>query len=72
MLPRCGVCAHADDSMHLVPDREVGRWAFWEMCPLCLDDFLSLFPLHPRRILNRELDGRPLRRVSAGRTPTPP
>ena len=50
----------ADTVLYDVPDRTVGVWAFYPMCPLCMDEFVSLFPIRISDILNREIDGIPL------------
>ena len=50
-------CAYPSDTM--VPDRfELDDWTLSVYCPLCLDEFLSLFPIHFAALRRRELTGR--------------
>lgn len=53
----CCVCMRANTVIYDVPDRTVGVWAVYLMCPLCMDEFLSLFPISVSDILHREIDG---------------
>ena len=41
----------------IVPDRS-DAWQFYAMCPLCLDEFLGIFPFTVRSIQMRELSGK--------------
>lgn len=52
----CTICLKKD-ALHLVPDRCPEQWRFDGLCPLCLDSFLSFFPITIKKIQHRETHG---------------
>jgi hypothetical protein len=56
----CDVCTMPSHVTYDVPDRSVGTWEFYPMCQLCMDEFISLFPMRVRSIFYMQVDGLPL------------
>ena len=64
----CVVCRATPPLPQLVPERgDAHEDRVYHFCPLCLDEMLAAFPLHPARFLARELTG-----VYPTRVPAPP
>ena len=62
----CDICCMYR-AENLIPDRfSVDQWTVEVFCPLCLDDFLSQFPINFKELQKREITGR-YNKKSAGR-----
>lgn len=63
MVP-CEVCCRAP-AQQLLPERTPRElsdgWTYHELCVVCLDQVLYLFPFRPHMLTQRELTGRFLR-----------
>ena len=54
----CHVCSSTTARAYqTVPDRAPDCERCDQMCPLCFDGFLGIFPLTPRLLADRELTG---------------
>jgi hypothetical protein len=54
----CDICCMYP-AENIVPDRfSIDDWTAEVYCPLCLDDFLSQFPVYFKELQNRELTGK--------------
>lgn len=54
----CDICCMYPAG-NIVPDRfSIDNWTTEVYCPLCLDDFLSQFPIYFKELQKRELTGK--------------
>jgi hypothetical protein len=56
----CNIC-HGINAINVVPDRAENVWAFFNLCTVCLDELLLLFPMQPNDFFKREITGKDLR-----------
>lgn len=71
----CSICnlPETEEMMHLnriglveVPDRSLEYEKDWwsnYMCPNCFEPFISIFPITPQKIFNREIHGKKIYRL---------
>lgn len=60
MFQSCSVCDAAPTRVQLLPDRIESDppYVYQILCPLCLDDFLDVFPSLHRALVRREVTGK--------------
>jgi hypothetical protein len=58
----CNIC-NGENPNNLVPDRAEDVWVVYNLCTVCLDELLFLFPIKPNDFFTREITGKGLRSI---------